>query len=79
MNSCVKSLRSKNKDQGFNLSCDFIFSFLIKNPIKLMAETIIRKTKRKEKKVKRRATHKNQRRERANPFHVRKISHPQPF
>jgi hypothetical protein len=50
MNSCVKSLRSKNKDQGFNLSCDFIFSFLIKNPIKLMAETIIRKTKRKEKK-----------------------------
>jgi hypothetical protein len=52
-----------------------------KNPIKkLMVKTITQKTKVKgQRKLKRCATHKNQRRERDNPFHGRKLSHPQPF
>jgi len=45
-----------------------------------MVKTITQKTKVEgQRKLKRRATHKNQRRERDNPFHGRKLSHPQLF
>jgi hypothetical protein len=52
-----------------------------KNPIKIsMVKTITQKTKVEgQRKLKRRATHNNQRKEKDNPFHGRKLFHPQPF
>ncbi len=45
-----------------------------------MARTITKETKRKgQGNTKRRTTRKNQKRERASPFHGRKLSHPWPF
>ncbi len=80
MNSCVKSLRSKNKDKGFNLSCALIFYFWKKNLIKINGQNHHKEDKKEgQKKTNRRVAHKNQRRERANFFCVRKIFHPQPF